>query len=104
MKSIPASTHGPGSTPGIANTRQVLAACQPPLSFAGPPPFSAYDVFAGYLVFDAWISNQDRHEANWSILHSPDGERYLAPSYDHAASLGSGLDDEHLSRRWTIPG
>jgi hypothetical protein len=35
-----------------------------------PPPAcdlpfraTAFDVFAGYVLFDAWIANQDRHEA-----------------------------------------
>jgi hypothetical protein len=31
------------------------------------------DVWAGYLAFDAWIANRDRHHANWGILRHLDG-------------------------------
>lgn len=55
--------------------------------------WSAFDVFAGFLVFDAWIANRDRHEENWAVLQSPDGTTTLAPSFDHGAALGSGLTD-----------
>jgi hypothetical protein len=53
----------------------------------------AVGVFAGYLVFDAWISNLDRHEDNWAVLHHPNGSISLAPTYDHGAALGSSLID-----------
>lgn len=29
---------------------------------------SALDIFIGYLMFDAWIANQDRHHENWGII------------------------------------
>jgi len=46
---------------------------------------SAFDCFAGLLVFDALISNSDRHHENWAIMED---RATLAPSYDHGASLG----------------
>lgn len=49
------------------------------------PRLSAFDSFAGYLVFDALIGNTDRHHENWAVLGA---ERKLAPTYDHGASLG----------------
>lgn len=52
--------------------------------------WSAFDVFAGYLVFDAWIANTDRHPRNWGVLQAPDGTVYLAPSFDHGSCLASG--------------
>lgn len=55
---------------------------------------TAVDVFAGYLVLDAWIGNLDRHEENWAVLRHPDGRLSLAPSYDHGAALGSSLTEE----------
>jgi len=67
------------------NISSVLAGCGKPPEFSGPPQFGAYDVFVGYLLLDAWVANQDRHEANWSILVSPEAERRLAASYDHAS-------------------
>lgn len=53
---------------------------------------TARDVFVGYLLFDAWIANQDRHHENWGLVVTPE-TTHLAPSYDHASSLGSGETD-----------
>jgi len=83
----------PGHT--LANIRRVLE------DYAPPPEFSkenltSFDVFAGYCVLDALIANRDRHEENWAVLIpqlTGDSAR-LAPSYDHASSLGFNLDDE----------
>ena len=68
-----------------------------------PPDFGAFDVFAGYLIFDALIAHVDRHDRNWAVLvpspgdSSPDA---LCASFDHAASLGFTLSEhdcaEHL--------
>ncbi len=52
----------------------------------------AYDLFLGYLLFDAWIANQDRHHENWGLI-SHQRMIYLAPSYDHAASMGQNETD-----------
>ncbi len=52
--------------------------------------------FAGYLVLDALIGNTDRHHENWALLRceSATGATYrLAPSFDHASSLGRELQD-----------
>ncbi len=57
----------------------------------------AFDVFAGYLVLDAWIANADRHAINWGVLQSANAER-LAKSFDHGSALGSGLTDENRLR------
>lgn len=85
----------------IANIRHSLEGYLPPLDFAGPDWFGAFDVFVGYLLLDALIANRDRHESNWAILlpelRGP--EPRLAPSYDHASSLGFNLTDD---RRLTL--
>lgn len=77
----------------LANIRAVLGSCY------GPPGVSekwpAFDVFAGFLVFDAWIANTDRHAMNWAVLERS-RERRLAPSFDHGSALGSGVPDETL--------
>ncbi len=49
---------------------------------------SAVDVFVGYLMLDAWIANQDRHHENWGFVVSSDRSIHLAPTFDHASSLG----------------
>lgn len=58
----------------------------------------AADQMGSYLVLDALICNVDRHHENWGILRkaTSDGMRgRLAPSYDHASSLGRELRDSH---------
>jgi hypothetical protein len=61
---------------------------------------SAYDLFLGYLLLDAWIANQDRHHENWGLI-SDQEQIYLAPSYDHAASMGQNEKDEVRQDRLT---
>jgi hypothetical protein len=62
---------------------------------------TAIDVFAGYLMFDALISNQDRHNENWGMIYASMTHTYLAPSFDHAASLGRNESDEKRLIRLT---
>ncbi|QDU66714.1 hypothetical protein [Engelhardtia mirabilis] len=45
----------------------------------------------GYLMLDAWIANTDRHHGNWGVVQEPSGGLTLAPTFDHAASLGASL-------------
>ncbi|MDY4478549.1 MAG: HipA domain-containing protein [[Pasteurella] aerogenes] len=60
-----------------------------------PKQFGAFDVFCGYLLLDALISNQDRHHENWAVLYQESTQKYfLCESYDHAASLGRELTEE----------
>ena len=55
---------------------------------------------AGYAVFDGLISNSDRHHENWALLYDRMERTYtLAPSYDHATSLGRNLTDDDRNRR-----
>lgn len=55
---------------------------------------TAKDVFVGYVLLDCLISNQDRHNENWAMVTHPDGSKSLAPTFDHAASLGRNESDE----------
>jgi hypothetical protein len=72
----------------------------------GPPgtyeSWSAFDVFAGYLVLDAWIANTDRHPHNWAVLQAPGGAVSLAPSFDHGSALASGDGDARRARNLTL--
>ncbi|CAJ0742330.1 HipA domain-containing protein [Ralstonia mannitolilytica] len=61
---------------------------------------TAADVFLGYLMLDAWIGNQDRHDQNWGLLvevkgprNAPDVILTLAPSFDHGSSLARNETD-----------
>ena len=52
--------------------------------------------FSEYLTLDALIGNTDRHHENWGLMIRYDGSDVrisIAPSYDHASSLGHGLHD-----------
>jgi hypothetical protein len=50
-------------------------------------------------MLDAWIANQDRHHENWGLVISSDRNVHLAPTYDHASSLGwNETDDMRLER------
>lgn len=64
-----------------------------------PGLVSAADWFVGYLLLDAVIVNSDRHHENWGVLQLESGARQLAPSYDHASSLGRELGDAERARR-----
>lgn len=55
---------------------------------------SALDVFVGYLMFDCWIANQDRHDQNWAVLRASDGNSYLSATFDHGSSMGRNESDE----------
>ena len=56
---------------------------------------------AEYLVLDALIGNTDRHHENWGILWERRDKQWrstVAPSFDHASSLGRELQDTHRER------
>lgn len=59
---------------------------------------TALDVFAGYVMLDAWIANQDRHHENWAALR--DGNTLcLAPTFDHGASMARNISDKEREER-----
>ncbi len=63
---------------------------------------SSAGIYAGYLLLDAWIANQDRHHENWGAIW--DGQRLqLAPTFDHGASLARNLSDEQRYERLNSP-
>lgn len=66
----------------------------------------ALTVLASYMILDALVGNTDRHHENWGLLlHSESHGSELfgyalsvAPSFDHASSLGRELRDERRGR------
>jgi len=92
----------------LANIERVLAGYGPPPAFDAPVGMTAFEVFAGYLVLDALVANQDRHEENWAVLRPLPGDEpaALAGSYDHGSSLGFNLTDDRRIlelRRGSLP-
>lgn len=85
----------------VEAVRDALGRFGPPPNSDLPPVFGAFDVFAGYLVFDALIAHVDRHDRNWAVLVPPPGStatEALCASFDHAASLGLLLTEETRSK------
>lgn len=76
-----------------------------PIEWTPPPGIAtAVDTFVGYLLLDAWISNTDRHHENWGVVEWTEAStrnviRYLAPTFDHASSLGCHETDENRRKR-----
>jgi hypothetical protein len=88
----------------VMNIRLALERFAAPPGSYTPEGFAAFDVFTGYLIFDALIANGDRHDRNWAVLLRPPGEPgadALCGSFDHASSLGFNLSDEERQRRMT---
>lgn len=60
----------------------------------------------GYLILDALVGNTDRHHQNWGVIverkmspeNIPTFRLQLAPTFDHASSLGRELTDEARER------
>jgi excisionase family DNA binding protein len=62
----------------------------------------AISVLVGYLMFDTWIANTDRHHENWGLIQDlNDNHFHLAPTFDHASSLGSHEKDDNKLIRLT---
>lgn len=76
-----------------------------PLDWTPPAGISrAVEVFVGYILLDALIGNTDRHHENWGLIERNDSVTatqvsHLAPTYDHASSLGRNEPEEKLTKR-----
>jgi hypothetical protein len=66
---------------------------------------SAAEMFVGYLLFDVLVGNTDRHHENWGVVIDYTNRYYpdylLAPTFDHASSLGRNESEEACRRRLT---
>lgn len=67
-----------------------------------PNELGPFDVFVGYLLLDALIGNTDRHHENWGLLGTLSQPRHaeLAPTFDHASSLGRELTDAGRAQKY----
>jgi hypothetical protein len=71
-----------------------------PLNWSPPTGIQTpVETFVAYLLLDAWIGNTDRHHENWGFIVNklvnlePTNLLNLAPTFDHASSLGRELQD-----------
>lgn len=85
------------------NVLRRLEAYQPPDGFEPLPGVATgADVFLGYLMLDMLIGNSDRHHENWACIAASNGTKVrLAPTYDHASSLGRELKNERREAQLT---
>jgi hypothetical protein len=104
---VPGYVHQKGNwCPGhsLENIKVGLEGALPPPGCELPFAATAYDVFAGYVLLDAWVANQDRHDNNWAVLRpdlGPSGPLRLCGSYDHGSSLGFNVTDLKMSQLLT---
>lgn len=79
-----------GEVPGytVEAVWDVLAGHAPTPGQPLPHGAGVHFLFGGFLLLDALIANTDRHHENWAVIRTPDGSSHLAPSFDHASSLG----------------
>ncbi len=81
------------------NVQKVFSALTD-LKVGGPTSdLTASAGFANYLALDALIGNTDRHHENWAVLWGTDDPPRLAPTFDHASSMGFQLDDDERRAR-----
>lgn len=73
----------------LQNVQRSLEEVAPPVGDSG---MTSWDWFVGFVVLDALVGNTDRHQQNWAVIQ--DSTRRLAPTFDHASSLGFLLDDQ----------
>jgi hypothetical protein len=67
-----------------------------PSNYTPPETYKASDLLVGYLIFDSWIGNIDRHSRNWGIQETLDGRSELLPIFDHGLSLGVRMPEDKL--------
>ena len=91
----------PGHT--VEHIAEALQGAMSPPGWDIPFPATGFDVLAGYLTFDAWIANSDRHEQNWAVLRAG-SELYLCGSYDHSSSMGWNVSDTQRAECLADPG
>jgi hypothetical protein len=83
----------------VAAVLRSLQPIAPPRRAAESALRSGADWFVGYLLLDALIGNVDRHHENWGVIQCAGRTMLLAPSYDHASSLGREMSDRERSER-----
>ena len=100
------SGHNPRYDPNVdrpnplytpAAVAAALNGVAPPEGFGGQPGMTGYEVWAGYLLLDAWVAGRDRHHQNWGIIRTGD-RRHLSPSFDHGNALGFAEPEAKVTR------
>ena len=82
----------------LENIRAALTDYAPPAEV--DESFDAFDVFVGYIAFDAVVANRDRHDENWAVMRPPHSgpAPVLAGSFDHGRAIGSTLQEIKMAK------
>lgn len=87
------------------NMKNIVSAVMEIAGVDGMNPMPKWDKMmedlASYALLDGLIGNTDRHHQNWMIVYVEDSGNIrvdVAPSFDHASSLGRELLDERRLR------
>ena len=65
-----------------------------------------FEDLASYVLLDSLIGNTDRHHENWMVAYIIDAGNvgfFVAPSFDHASSLGRELRDSRREQYLSSP-
>lgn len=89
------SRHNPRYS--VEAVKDALVGVGPPSGYPELSGFTAFDVWSGYLMLDAWVAGRDRHHENWGAV-ARGHVRELAPSFDHGNALGFQEHDDARSR------
>lgn len=90
----------PGYDPGLRFKQRehridLITECVSRVAESGPDgDVDPTTVLISYFVLDAIIGNTDRHHENWAVIERDGTDTRLAPTYDHASSMGRELSDE----------
>lgn len=88
----------------VEAVRDGLAGTQAPPDSGSAERLTGFGVWAGYLIFDAWTANTDRHHENWAVLlDQRDRRARLSPSFDHGSSLGFNVPAPRLAELASDP-
>ena len=87
------------------NLKNIIAAIVQVTGVRSTNPMPGWDTMmeqlASYAFLDGLIGNTDRHHENWMVAYVVDAgniEMHIAPSFDHASSLGRELHDTKRER------
>ena len=87
------------------NVKNIITAIVHLTGVGSTNPMPCWDTMmeqlASYAFLDGLIGNTDRHHENWMVAYvedAGDNDMRIAPSFDHASSLGRELDDTRHER------
>ena len=91
------------------NVKNIIACVLKFSGYGGMNPMrwdAILEDLASYVLLDGLIGNTDRHHQNWMVAYTIDAGNIgfsVAPSFDHASSLGRELQDIRRERYLSSP-